>query len=224
MRMVVKSLPDSGYVVDIGCGYGRWFSMTRNGRRLIGMDFSTALVRSAALRKDSVPIIRADVRHPPFPPNTLAAAYTVKVLQFLPQEERSKAIAELLSAMAPGGRLVIFEKTTGSDGSPPYDWIQWGSQGRGRLLSSRGNQFVPLDRLLVALARKATDSDPGQQASHDSRYRGRVQFRHRHAGWYVIYTRIRQFVLWLSLPIEPLFERLAPLQWAEHGIFVFEKV
>lgn len=222
MRAVAQALPSGGRVADVGCGYGRWFPVTSTGRSVFGMDLSDALVRAAAVRTEGIPVVRADLRHPPFRRNTFAGAYTVKVLQFLPQKDRGQAIAGLLSITAPGGRLVLYEKTAGTDGSPATDWIRWGKLAGGRLLSWHGNQFVPLDRLLVALAR-ATRRPNRSNPTIESTSRSHDGFRRQHPGLYVVYGRTRQVLLWLSLLVEPVLERFAPATWADHGIFVFEK-
>jgi hypothetical protein len=185
------------------------------------LDFSDGLVRSAASRPEGVPVVRADVRHLPFPRDTLAAAYTVKVLQFLPHEDRSAAIAGLLSVTAPGGRLMLYEKIAGADGSSPNDWIRWANLAGGRLLSWRGNQFVPLDRLFVAIAHTANLWKSNTRVSRSDV--SELELQYQHPGLYAVYGRIRELVLWVSLLVEPVLERFAPPSWAEHGIFQFEK-
>ena len=203
-------------MADVGCGYGRWFSVTSRDHKLVGMDLSPFLARAARSRSEGIPVVRADVRHPPFQPKILNAIYSVKVLQFLPREQRPGAIAALVAAISPAGRLILYEKTRGDDGSPPEDWIRWTAQAGCRLLVWYGNHYAPLDRVLVSLSRRA---DSGLQAASGST----VPFRERHRAWFRMHERIRELVLTVSLPMEPLLERLAPRRWADHGIFVFEK-
>jgi SAM-dependent methyltransferase len=216
MRLVVQSLPSGGTVADVGCGYGRWFPITGRNRNLVGMDLAPSLTRAARSLTNEVPMVQADVRHPPFLHNTLSAAYSVKVLQFLPQEHRPSAIASLVAAIAPGGRLILYEKTRGCDGSRPQDWIAWADQAGCRLLAWYGNHYALLDRLLLALSRRV---DSGLSATLKSP----SPFRERHRAWFRMHERTRQLVLTATIPIEPLLERLAPRAWADHGIFVFEK-
>ena len=216
IRTIVRELPKDGCVADVGCGYGRWFSVVSRSHKLVGMELSPFLAYAAGSQSERIPVVRADIRHPPFRPNILSAVYSVKVLQFLPHEHRPGAIAAVVAAIAPGGRLILYEKTRGSDGSPPEDWIRWTDQGGGRLLAWYGNHYALLDRLVVAVSRHADSSL--QAASGET-----APFRERHRAWFWLHERIRELVLTLSLPIEPVLERLAPRPWADHGIFVFEK-
>jgi len=216
-RRVAAHLP-GGRVLEVGCGYGRWFDLMGPGRQLIGMDFSTVMGH-AAHRRGRAPVLLGDARRLPVAAGALDAAYTMKVLQCLPDEDRAAAVAGILRSIRPRGRLVLYEKIAGPGGSPPERWIDWGERAGGRLLRWEGNQFSPLERLLAAIVR-ALGPAARPQAAAGGPVRPR---RDRHPGWFRLYDRVHRLAMRVSLPFEPLLERVLPGGWAEHAIFVFEK-
>ena len=222
-RLVESHLPPGARTLEVGCGYGRWFDLMGGERRLIGMDFSTMMGRRAAERRRSVPVLLGDVRQIPVAPGRLDAAYTMKVLQFLPDQERSAAVAGIFAAVRTGGVVVLFEKTARPDGSPPGDWIEWSERAGGRLVAWYGNQFTPVDRALAGVARALRPRLGPPPASSPGGGDPGSPLRRRHPGLFRAYSALQRLELRLSLPAEALFERVLPKRWAEHAVFVFEK-
>jgi SAM-dependent methyltransferase len=216
-RRVATYLP-GGRTLEVGCGYGRWFDLIGPGRQLIGMDFSLVMGH-AARQRGRAPVLLGDARWLPLVAGTLNAAYTMKVLQCLPDADRAGAMAGIFRAVRPGGRVVLYEKIGLPDGSPPERWIDWGRQAGGRLIRWEGNQFTPLDRLLAQVVRALRPvGGPGSPQAGPA-----GTLRARHPGWFRLYARVQALTLRLSLPFEPLLERVLPGRWAEHAVFVFEK-
>jgi ubiquinone/menaquinone biosynthesis C-methylase UbiE len=225
VRLLERRLPHGGHVLDAGCGVGRWFWLTASSRSLIGMDFSAPLLeRAAAAANDQgVDLILGDVRDIPARDASFEAAYTVKVLQCLKRADRPTAVAELFRVTAPGGVVVLFEKTRGADGSAPSEWLSWSMQAGGRLVEWHGNGYTLVDRAvawLVAFRRNAPGSGTSRSTPQDV---GRNLLAEKRPGLYAAYTRARVFSLGASLRLEPLAERALPRTWADHGIFVFTK-
>jgi hypothetical protein len=79
-----------------------------------------------------------------------------------------------------------------------------------------GNHYVPLDRLLNALARRGRGLAAGPGGPRPA--------REASPGLFGAWTAVRGAVLALSLLLEPVAERVLPPRWAEHGVFVFRKV
>jgi SAM-dependent methyltransferase len=223
VRSLAGYLP-SGPVLDVGCGYGRWLPITGRGRTVIGMDFSPSLIARAS-QQLGAPVMVADARRIPVRGASVQAAYTVKVLQCLPQHERAAAVRELFDAVpAGGGVVVLLEKIRGEDGSPPDRWRRWAEEAGGSMVCWRGNHHVPLDRLLNAFVRRgygvtvrsgpADSPDPARRAQ---------PVRDRKPWMFGTYMAVRGVLLNFSLLLEPVVERVCPPRWAEHGLFVFRK-
>jgi SAM-dependent methyltransferase len=224
VRVVERHLPREGRVLDAGCGVGRWFRLIAPGRSLIGMDFSAALLERAAVNEQGVKVILGDVRDIPLENASFDAALTIKVLQCLKHEERSKAVAELLRVTAPGGVVVLFEKTRGADGSAASEWLRWGKQADARLVTWHPNGYMVLDRVIagmVGLRREYVGGGEPVQSGFARTDRNRLT--EKRPSLYAAYMRVRALALAASLPVEPLAERMLPRTWADHGVFVFRR-
>jgi SAM-dependent methyltransferase len=224
VRILEHHLPREGRVLDAGCGVGRWFKLIAPGRSLTGMDFSQALLERAAANDHGVDVILGDVRDIPVESESFDAAFTVKVLQCLKREERPEAVAELFRVTAPGGTVVLFEKTRGADGSASSDWLRWGQLADARLVVWYPNGYALLDRAvaaLVALIQRCVGDDEAAPSTHAAV--GRSGLAQRRPGVYSAYMRTRALALAASFPVELLAERLFPRTWADHAIFVFRR-
>src|SRR3989441_8505935 len=76
---------------------------------------------------------------------------SVKVLQFLPQGERGKALREFLRVLSSRGTGILLEKIRDQDGSPPGEWTRWLPASGGKLVTWSGSEYAPLDRAFEAL-------------------------------------------------------------------------
>ncbi|MGH8999014.1 MAG: methyltransferase domain-containing protein [Acidimicrobiia bacterium] len=102
-------------VLDVGCGPGDVLvalaGTVAPGGRSIGLDRDPAMLtearRRAALAEVDVDFIAGDVRVLGFPDAVLDACRAERVLQHLPDPE--VAIAQMVRALRPGGRLVTID-------------------------------------------------------------------------------------------------------------------
>jgi len=219
VRLLERHLPHGSRVLDAGCGVGRWFWLTARGRSLIGMDISPTLLKRAAANDDGVDVILGDVRDIPVGDASFDAAYTIKVLQCLKHEDRPAAIAELFRVTAPGGLVVLFEKTRGADGSAASEWFRWSVEVGGQLVQWHANGYALIDRavarLAVAVGPRGSDTSPSDV--------GRSRFAGNRPCLYAAYIKVRALSLGASFLLEPFAERVLPRTWADHGIFFFRK-
>jgi SAM-dependent methyltransferase len=224
VRVLEGHLPRRARILDAGCGVGRWFWLTAPGREVTGMDFSEPLLERARANEHGVDVVLGDVRDIPTPDGSFEAAYTIKVLQCLRDEDRPTAVAELFRVTEPGGLVVVFEKTRGADGSAAAEWIRWCERAGGRLLAWHPNEYALFDRAVagfVALVSRALRT--GRSEESLSAGAGRSSLAEQHPRAYEAYMGFRALALAASLPLEPLAERVLPGRWAQHGIFVFTK-
>lgn len=207
VKALAAALP-RGRVIEVGCGYGRWFPTTAPGCTLIGVDFASSLV-ALAQQTSSVPVFVADARCIAARSGWFDGAYTVKVLQMVPHANRPAAVADLFRLVRPGGVVALFEKLTGDDGSPADAWVRWAEQAGGRLVHWEGNHFMVVDRAMTSAARRVrrpTPAGPSAGLPPSSRR------------WY----RAARFgMVASSLALEPVARRVLPKTAATHGIFVF---
>ena len=97
-------------VADLGCGTGNHAAaMARDGLRVIGVDFTVAMLERVATKgsgHDSPPcLVRADLNQPlPFADSSLDGVLSVYSIQFL---DASRFLSELHRVLKPGGTAVI---------------------------------------------------------------------------------------------------------------------
>ena len=112
-------------VVDLACGTGLTFQriLDRAGAhgRLIGVDLTAAMLERAAERVarhgwNNVELVQSDLAEFAIPPGVQRIVSTAG-LTLVPEYDR--VIADAADALAPGGRLVIY------DFKIPADWPEW---------------------------------------------------------------------------------------------------
>ena len=122
-------LPDTGPVLDIGCGFGLfslYYAATGPGRLLRGLDVNRrriALARRAATRLglDNVAYEEADARD--FKGDgEIAAAYMLDIVHHVPPSSVPPLLAALRRALPAGGRLVVKDVDTRP---APKRWFTW---------------------------------------------------------------------------------------------------
>jgi SAM-dependent methyltransferase len=122
-------LPDTGPVLDIGCGFGLfslYYAATGPGRLLRGLDVNRrriALARRAATRLglDNVAYEEADARD--FKGDgEIAAAYMLDIVHHVPPDTVPPLLAQLRRCLAPGGLLLVKDVDTRP---APKRWFTW---------------------------------------------------------------------------------------------------
>ncbi|MYR55690.1 methyltransferase domain-containing protein, partial [Streptomyces sp. SID625] len=107
----VLSLLDPGGtdLLDAGCGTGivtRRLAAARPWRRVTGVDLAPEMTRRAAARLPGA-VVRADLRHLPFPDGAFDAVVSVWLLHLAPSDADARAmVAECARVLRPGGVYV----------------------------------------------------------------------------------------------------------------------
>ena len=97
--------PGPGRLLDIPCGTGRNFNLTRNkGYTVVGADFSPTMLR-VARGYGGVPLVRADAFAPPFAREIFDTILMPRLLFHYANPE--SILAGLLPTLKPGGRMVF---------------------------------------------------------------------------------------------------------------------
>jgi len=113
LRGVIDALgPVAGLrVLDLGCGKGRFArELQDGGARVVGIDLSSAMLAEAR----GINRVRGSVRRLPFRSASFDAVLAVEVFEHLEPRAWSEAIGEARRALAPGGSLVVIDKSLAS--------------------------------------------------------------------------------------------------------------
>jgi SAM-dependent methyltransferase len=100
---LLETCPPGGVVLDAPCGTGWYFArIAAAGRRVIGIDQSTGMLREAAARGIADELVHVDLQH-----LALEAAadgsMTVDAMENIPPEDWPLVLANLRRAVRPGG-------------------------------------------------------------------------------------------------------------------------
>ena len=94
-------------VLDAGCGMGRWLHFARQeGAEIVGMDVSAAIDVAAARDGDGADFVQADLRLPPFAPDSFDLVYSLGVVHHL--EDPLAGVRALARLVRPGGELRLY--------------------------------------------------------------------------------------------------------------------
>lgn len=114
LESVLDEVPDSGSVLDVGCGGGQValaLEEMRPDLSVVGLDLSRDLIRWAVDRAegagDSISFLRGDALGLPFRTNTFDLVLSVGSLKHWP--DREKGIGECVRVLKPDGLLRVLE-------------------------------------------------------------------------------------------------------------------
>jgi SAM-dependent methyltransferase len=94
-------------VLDAGCGMGRWLHFARQeGARIVGMDVSAAIDVAAQREGAAADFVQADLRQPPFPPESFDLVYSLGVVHHV--SDPAAAVRTLAALVRPGGSLRLY--------------------------------------------------------------------------------------------------------------------
>lgn len=100
------ALPPGSLVLDLGCGTGDLLrELTRRGRRGLGVDLSSGMLRCA--RTGGAPVVRGDGAFLPLASSSLDGAVSGFALRNF--SDLTACFAELARVVRPGGRLALLE-------------------------------------------------------------------------------------------------------------------
>lgn len=103
-------------VLDIGCGTGTWIAMIAGcdlpARRLIGLDYASAMCRMAQQKAEAVgdsrlQFVRGDAEHLPFEDGSFDVLTCSNSFHHYPHQ--AAAIREMRRVLRPGGRLMLVD-------------------------------------------------------------------------------------------------------------------
>ena len=112
LEMIVRAAGDRirGYILENGCGVGMYVEqLSRFGGTVIGLEYD--FERAAEARRQALHIINAAGEYLAFPPSTFDLILSHEVLEHV-QDDRA-AVCEIIRALKPGGRAVIFVPNRG---------------------------------------------------------------------------------------------------------------
>jgi ubiquinone/menaquinone biosynthesis C-methylase UbiE len=107
-----KYAPSSGFVLDAGCGIGRYtIPLALKNYKIIGIDISQSAIKKLDdeihRRRFNVGLEVADVRYLPFNNNVFDIVVCFGVLQHLLEHERKMALAEFNRVLTQNGTLIL---------------------------------------------------------------------------------------------------------------------
>jgi SAM-dependent methyltransferase len=109
-EMVARYLPDTGRLLDVGCGAGRAvLALSQAGYWVTGIDVSQPMLAAGRSLSAQARLGAADLLALPFADETFEATLMFfGAVQHIPgQDKRSRAMAELARVTQPRGRLIV---------------------------------------------------------------------------------------------------------------------
>ena len=138
LREIGQYLPDSGFVLDLGCGFGLfslYYARRRPALEILGLDLSGRRIEiaRAAARKLSVTNVRYEVGDASALAlsRRLDAAYMLDIVHHIPRTSVAPLMDHLAARLEPGRRLIVKDV----DREPRYK--RWFTYGLDKLMDFR---------------------------------------------------------------------------------------
>lgn len=102
----LRLLGRGAVILDLGCGPGQDIrEMRRRGYSVIGLDLARSLLAYARRRSPRTPLVRADLREPPFRGISFDGIWAAASLIHLSKPAVRRTLGTLLALVPPGGVL-----------------------------------------------------------------------------------------------------------------------
>jgi len=99
----------TGVFVEMGCGTAESSAtMARDGRKLIGLDFSAEALRAAQHVGRMDALIQADILSTPFRSQSLDGIWNLGVMEHFTQSQIRACLREFRRVLKPGGVILLF--------------------------------------------------------------------------------------------------------------------
>ncbi|MFC3494684.1 class I SAM-dependent methyltransferase [Glycomyces rhizosphaerae] len=111
---------DARFVLDVGCGYGRYLKRLRTdhpGATVVGIDAAPGM-----LAEVEPPIMVADAQSIPYPDDSVDTVLAMHMLYHVP--DIAKAVAEFRRVLKPGGTLLVSTNTDDDMAEPYAHWAR----------------------------------------------------------------------------------------------------
>lgn len=99
----LNTLPPDALLLDVGCGNGALTQNLAATAKVVGVDFSLAMLEVA--RRQGLDVYHADAEHLPFASNQFSAVICAEVIQLVP--DLSPLLSEISRVCATGGEVII---------------------------------------------------------------------------------------------------------------------
>jgi SAM-dependent methyltransferase len=103
----LRELPVLGWILDAGCGGGRWLAwLHRHGRRTVGLDLHAPALSNLQREVPEIPLLQGLVTSLPLRPNSIDGVISLGVVEHA-EGGPDEALREFARVLRPGGRLLV---------------------------------------------------------------------------------------------------------------------
>ncbi len=103
-----RYIEKNDYVLDLGCGNGRFYELIKDRTKYFGLDNSEELINLARKRYPEADFKKGDALNIPFPDNYFDKVFSVSVLHHIPSKKlRKEFLKEAKRVLKPRGVLII---------------------------------------------------------------------------------------------------------------------